>query len=59
MAYFVCVLLGVLTKFSVDPYYELLSWFMIHKVENIFSTVWLVLFSIQRVLCVLDSDKVS
>ena len=46
-------------KFSVDPYYEPLSRFMIHKVENIFSTVWLVLFSIQRVLCVLDSDKVS
>ena len=28
-AYFACVLLGILTKFSVNPYYEPLSWFMI------------------------------
>ena len=28
-AYFACVLLGILTKFSVNPYYEPLSRFMI------------------------------
>ena len=28
-AYFVCVLIGILTKNLVDPYYELLSQFMI------------------------------
>ena len=33
-AYFVCILLKILTKFSVDPYYEPLLRFM---VETIFS----------------------
>ena len=30
-AYFAYVLLGILTKFSVDSYYEPLSWFMINQ----------------------------
>ena len=29
-AYFVCVLIGILTKFLVDPYCEPLLWFMIN-----------------------------
>ena len=29
-AYFACILIGILTKFSVDPYYEPLSQFIIH-----------------------------
>ena len=29
-AYFECILLGVLTKSSVNPYYEPWSWYMIH-----------------------------
>ena len=29
MTYFVCILLGILMKFSVNPYYELLSRFII------------------------------
>ena len=30
-AYFACVLLGILTKFSVNPYYEPLSWFVMYS----------------------------
>ena len=33
-SYFACVLLGIVTKFLVDPYYEPLSQFMICNMNN-------------------------
>ena len=29
-AYFACILIGILTKFLVDPYYEPLLWFILN-----------------------------
>ena len=46
-AYFACVPLGILTKFSVNPYYEPLSRFMINNLADVISNY---LFNMRKVL---------